>query len=36
VQIDDLAVLVRRSSLLPKLSEEFRAIMKEDAVSLHA
>ena len=34
VQIDDLAVLARRSSLLPKLSEEFTAIMKEDGVSL--
>ncbi len=34
VQIDDLAVLARRSSLLPKLSEEFTAIMKENGVSL--
>ena len=34
VQIDDLAVLTRRSTLLPKLSEEFTAIMKEDGVSL--
>jgi bifunctional DNA-binding transcriptional regulator/antitoxin component of YhaV-PrlF toxin-antitoxin module len=34
VQIDDLAVLGRRSSLLPKLSQEFTAIMKEDGVSL--
>ena len=34
VQIDDLAVLARRSSLLPKLSEEFTSIMKEDGVSL--
>ena len=34
VQIDDLAVLARRSSLLPKLSEEFTTIMKEDGVSL--
>ena len=34
VQIDDLAVLTRRSTLLPKLSEEFTAIMKEGGVSL--
>ena len=34
VQIDDLAVFARRSSLLPKLSQEFTAIMKEDGVSL--
>ena len=34
VQIDDLAVLTRRSTLLPKLSEEFTAIMKDDGVSL--
>jgi bifunctional DNA-binding transcriptional regulator/antitoxin component of YhaV-PrlF toxin-antitoxin module len=34
VQIDDLAVLTRRSSVLPKLSEEFTAIMKEDGVGL--
>jgi len=34
VQIDDLAIITRRSSLLPKLSQEFTAIMKEDGVSL--
>ena len=34
VQIDNLAVLTRRSTLLPKLSEEFTAIMKDDGVSL--
>lgn len=34
VQIDDLAVLTRRSTLLPKLSEEFTAIMEDDGVSL--
>jgi len=34
VQIDDLAVLTRRSTVLPKLSKEFSAIMKEDGVSL--
>jgi len=34
VQIDDLSVLTQRASLLPKLSEEFTAIMKEDDVSL--
>jgi bifunctional DNA-binding transcriptional regulator/antitoxin component of YhaV-PrlF toxin-antitoxin module len=34
VQIDDLAVRTRRSTLLPKLSEEFTAIMKDDGVSL--
>ena len=34
VQIDDLAVFARRPSLLPKLSQEFTAIMKEDGVSL--
>ncbi len=34
VQIDDLAVLARRPSLLPKLSQEFTAIMKEEGVSL--
>jgi antitoxin PrlF len=34
VQIDDLALLTRRESLLPKLSEDFTAIMKEDGVSL--
>jgi len=34
IQIDDLAVLTRRSTLLPKLSEEFTAIMKEDGVNL--
>jgi len=34
VQIDDLAIITRRSSLLPKLSLEFTAIMKEDGVSL--
>jgi|WetSurMetagenome_2_1015567.scaffolds.fasta_scaffold40721_2 hypothetical protein len=34
VPIDDLAVLTRRSTLLPKLSEEFTAIMKEDGASL--
>jgi hypothetical protein len=34
VQIDDLSVLTQRASLLPKLSEEFTTIMKEDDVSL--
>ena len=34
VQIEDFALLTRRSSLLPKLAEEFTAIMKEDGVSL--
>jgi len=34
VQIDDVAILSGRSTLLPKLSEEFTAIMKEDGVSL--
>lgn len=34
VQIDDLAVLARRPSLLPKLSQEFTSIMKEEGVSL--
>jgi len=34
VQIDDLAIITRRSSLLPKLSQEFTAIMKEDGGSL--
>ena len=34
VQIGDLAIISRRSSLLPKLSQEFTAIMKEDGVSL--
>jgi hypothetical protein len=34
MQIDDLAVLTRRSTLLPKLPEEFTTIMKEDNVSL--
>lgn len=34
VQVDDLAVLARRPSLLPKLSQEFTRIMKEDGVSL--
>jgi bifunctional DNA-binding transcriptional regulator/antitoxin component of YhaV-PrlF toxin-antitoxin module len=34
VQVDDLAIITRRSSLLPKLSQEFTAIMKEDGVSL--
>jgi hypothetical protein len=33
VQLDRLALLARQSSLLPKLSEEFTAIMKEDGVS---
>ena len=34
LQINDLSVLTQRASLLPKLSEEFTAIMKEDDVSL--
>jgi hypothetical protein len=34
MQIDDLSVLTQRASLLPKLSEEFTDIMKEDDVSL--
>lgn len=34
VQIDDLAILTRHPSLLPKLSQEFTAIMKEEGVSL--
>jgi bifunctional DNA-binding transcriptional regulator/antitoxin component of YhaV-PrlF toxin-antitoxin module len=34
VQIDDLAVLTRRSTLLPRLSGEFTAIMKEHGISL--
>jgi hypothetical protein len=33
-QIDDLSVLTQRANLLPKLSEEFTTIMKEDDVSL--
>jgi len=34
MQIDDLSMLMQRASLLPKLSEEFTTIMKEDGVSL--
>ena len=34
VQIGDLAIISRRPSLLPKLSPDFTAIMKEDGVSL--
>jgi len=34
VQIDDLSVLTQCASFLPKLSEDFTAIMKEDDVSL--
>lgn len=34
VQIGDLAVLARRPSLLPRLSQEFTAIMKEEGVTL--
>ena len=34
LMIDDLVALAWRSSLLPKLSEEFTAILKEDGVSL--
>ena len=34
VQIDDLLVLGKRESLLPKLADEFASIMREEGVSL--
>lgn len=33
-QVDDFAMMTQRSSLLPKLAEEFAALMKEEGVSL--
>lgn len=34
VQIDDIVLLSPRQALIPKLSQEFTALMQEDGVSL--
>ncbi|MEA3334798.1 MAG: hypothetical protein U9R25_02745 [Chloroflexota bacterium] len=34
VQIDDIVVLSARQALIPKLSEEFTAIMEDEGISL--
>jgi len=34
VQIDDIVILSPRQAMIPKLSQEFTALMKEEGVSL--